>query len=999
MINKNRMQTSALALALILTGAAGVTAETLNWSATDPGNNTWSVAENWDPAQAPQAADEILVGTPGVRTMVMDRDFTVTGFTFLPGSNVDDMVLDLGNNTLTINGAPGFFQSSASENARGRLTISGSGGALVVNHPEATFVHNNVTRGTSEGRLLMEGLGRLDLTLSRFGIGDSSLNDRGAQEAHRTMTRLARTNIIRASFVDDYTQDAYQTAVQFFRNAPFNNGQGFEANLGLVNEIYADSVGVSMGRTGSDRNILRFYPGFMPADETSPKPSAKFRNVDGTGRMSLLAAGVDANTEEGVGSSNRARIDLSGGTVDMLVDEILLAVNRPQMNANANASIRGRLTFDDGIIDANSIRAGYQKHAGDAICQGYIEVNGSGQLIVNEFIELGFATGDNPEGTGGYAAQSFGQINMNGGFIKAPTIRIGNEITVDNAITMNNGAHIEVMGNLASEELKLTTMTMNDSSLTLHVDASRTEPYVYVKNLLTGGDSNTIAIASISNTGEFPIQLPLISYESATPNFVVTLPDGLSGFIINNEIDGTVDVSITGAGGANILTWTGAQNGTWDTSVENWNDTDGVSASFTDGDFVVFTDENGGRSNIEVVGALIPGQAADRAGVTFNTSSVNYTLAGGQLSGTGRIEKNGTGTLTIDLPGEGALTVNEGRVNLTSSATLSQATVGTEGTLENEGSLSGLTTAGTSRNRGEILGPVNLTSGTFTNSGRVDTEPGTITVSGSSTLINDADGEMDVAGGSWEIPPGATLINNGQINNLVGRLNIGGLLSGNGTITDDAPNFGDGRLSINSGGTISPGESIGRITMEGRFDLNPGATMLIEVDLDHPDRNDVVAVDVFGNIRGIVEFRNIGSKPFAIGQSFHVVVNNFGLQNFPLNPNLDFTVAPAAPGSGLAWDTSEFVAKGIISIIEGPLLAPDINIGRSENGVTISWPDSHIGWVLQSQTANLTAGISTNNDDWTNIDESTTGNSFTIPIDGEKPVEFFRLTSPQDPSE
>jgi len=33
------------------------------------------------------------------------------------------------------------------------------------------------------------------------------------------------------------TQTAYQTAIQFFRNAPYNNGQGLEAYLRQHNEF------------------------------------------------------------------------------------------------------------------------------------------------------------------------------------------------------------------------------------------------------------------------------------------------------------------------------------------------------------------------------------------------------------------------------------------------------------------------------------------------------------------------------------------------------------------------------------------------------------------------------------------------------------------------------------------------------------------------------------------------------------------------------------------
>lgn len=995
-LSRDRSRSRHIAAGWLATGllawAPPASAAVRVWEASDINSPDWSTAGNWSGDAAPGPDDEVRIEVPVVRNMVMDQDFTISAFTFLPSSNVDDLSLDLGANTLTIQGPDGFFMSSAVNNVQASLTITGAGGALIVNHPDANFVHDNVTQGTSQGRLIMEDLDRFEATVNRFGVGDASLNDRGFQQAQRTLTSLAKVNIIRASFTDDYSANAYNTAIQFFKNAPFNNGQGFEANLGIQNEFYADSFGVSMGRAGSDQNIVRFNPAFTGG---SPKPTAKFRNLDGTSRMTLLAVGVDANTEEGVGSSNRARIDLRGGEVDMLVDTILLAVNRPNQTVDANASIRGRLFIDDGVVDANVVRAGYQKFAGDSRCQGFIQVDGSAELIVNDYIELGFATGDHPEGTGGYAAQGFGQISMDGGVIRANTIRIGSEITENNAITMRNGADLEVNTTLASADLKLNTLDMNDSTLTLHVDAANSEPYVHVVNLLSGGAANTIAIASIENLNDFPAQIALISCESApAPNFAVSLPDGLSGFIVNNDAQGTIDVSITGTEAPAALVWSGASSGDWDTSSQNWLIEGGDPASFSQGDFVIFNDDATGPTTVNVVGSVIPGQSPDMAGITVNNAAKDYTLTGGDITGTGRTVKEGAGSLTMNLFSEAPLIVNEGAAEVTFSGSVGQVTVAEGANFRSEGAVAGLVSSGESVNEGEINGPASIQGGRFENSGLLSTEPASIAIGADATVVNEASGVMDVAGGDWEVPPGAALVNNGQINNRVSRLNVGGILSGTGVITDLAPNFGDGRVSINRGGTLSPGASLGLLTVEGRFDLNPGGRLLVEVDLDDPAKHDVVGVDVFGNIRGTIVMTNIGATPFAVGQNFHVVSNNFGLMNFPLNPNLDFSVEPDTPGPGLAWDVSNLVTNGVIAIIEGELEPPTITVGSSPTELTIAWPESYLGWQLQVQTGNLEFGVSGDGADWSPVAGSESDNQFTAPIDPAQPWEFFRLSSP-----
>ena len=60
------------------------------------------------------------------------------------------------------------------------------------------------------------------------------------------------------------------------------------------------------------------------------------------------------------------------------------------------------------------------------------------------------------------------------------------------------------------------------------MDGAKTNPYVYVTNLVTSGAGNVINIASVSGVGSYPAQAALISYESAAPNFSVNVPPGPS---------------------------------------------------------------------------------------------------------------------------------------------------------------------------------------------------------------------------------------------------------------------------------------------------------------------------------------------------------------------------------------------------------------------------------------------------------------------------------------
>lgn len=61
------------------------------------------------------------------------------------------------------------------------------------------------------------------------------------------------------------------------------------------------------------------------------------------------------------------------------------------------------------------------------------------------------------------------------------------------------------------------------------------------------------------------------------------------------------------------------------------------------------------------------------------------------------------------------------------------------------------------------------------------------------------------------------------------------------------------------------------------------------------------------------------------------------------------------------------------------------------NQLTIAWPESHLGWILQTQTNDLNTGISGT---WFDVSGTETGTQSVITIDPVNPTVFFRLRSP-----
>lgn len=915
--------------------------------------------------------------------------------------------------TLRITGAGGLsvLRDRSDTTQEWQLAFTGQNGTLMVANPAASILTFN--QANQNGRLLMDGLGLFVADIYRFAVSDyrsypnyDSMKTNGytgnalPQQGPPGHNYLARTNIIKSSFpgdANDWNDPAFREySMVICRNEANGSTQRQPFRLGISNLFLMNSICLAgSASAGMDGNgAVVFNPAF-----TASNCVAIFRGPGGMNdRMAMFALADGAGPGASSGAS-KSTPNFSGGTVDMLLDRLYLSRERTNSSGSPpSSSPSATLTMGNGIIDVNHVILGYQGQGdnqgpGAAFCQGTLTILSNGTVRVNQTLELGYTTAAAAHTT--QAEQGFGQVNVSGnGLLLASNITVGGvtKLSANNRITLATGGTVIVTNQIAASAQKLAQLSMSNSRLVLHVNGTLTDPYVYVTNLITSGSSNVLQIAAVTGLTADPQTIKLIAYDSAAPNFTLQLPAGLYGYLENDTVNKTINAVITTVAPKAVV-WNGNLDGNWNSTTANWQG----GLVFFNGDSATFDDSATGTRNINVPASVSLGAG----GVLVSNAGPTYSFTGaGLIAGTSTMIKAGAGGLSMDTASQLPLTINGGAVAITSFGSVGLTTVDASATLANAGNVNGLRSSGTAVNTGTITANgVTVSAGTFANSGTVN---GALNASAGATATNTLTGQIITVGTST-IASNAVLANLGGITNTTGRITINGLLTGNGSIRDidyfspANPGGGvDGRLQIASGATFAPGNSIGSFLVEGRFDLDQNANLVIEVNKD-TGTHDQVICDYWGAIRGNIVMTNLGTIPFAAGDSFHVVSNSFStLNDKNVNPNRDFKFVPPSPGLGLLWDGTDLFTNGIARIKTIPSAPTSLTTAlvANTNQMTLSWPAGYIGWELQQQIRQLTNGISVLASDWSKVANSDTNNQVTVTINTNNQAVFYRLAHP-----
>jgi len=523
-VQQSFARSAAFTTAFVLLLATLAKAATISWSAASGTDTNWSTGANWtnitagSSGTAPGSGDDVKFFDPGSVSGISNINNVVDGsFLNAIGSlqygntnNFHTTQIASGQ-TLNITGPNGLIVGTPADIGIAKnLTnvITGAGGTLNINNPTANLVLNqgSATSVTlTRANLDLSGLDSFIMNGRRIGIGTTVLPNPGnANQREAGSLFLAKTNIITLAYTDtlaNYQLAGRTNALEMSRNPGNNAGILSLLYLGNTNFFALDSLGIGRDKASASSAA---WMGFNPAFSAN-NPAAVFRGADGVSRVTWWAIG-DMNANASSAQVSIGTNDFTGGSVDALVNVISLGRDCTP-NHTATPNIIGVLTFSAGVIDVNTLYVGNQAlgpsgTASVTPLRGFVNVNGTATLIVNNNLVLGNTTVFSLPAT-----NTSGTLNIRNGTVCANSISTG-AVSTNNIITMTNG--LLVVTNTAGTPAKgITTLNITNSMLQLRVTGLTN---IVVTNLVSGGATNIINPAFVGVFPSYPTQVTLIQY-------------------------------------------------------------------------------------------------------------------------------------------------------------------------------------------------------------------------------------------------------------------------------------------------------------------------------------------------------------------------------------------------------------------------------------------------------------------------------------------------------
>ncbi|WP_255988624.1 Ig-like domain-containing protein [Chitinolyticbacter albus] len=618
----------------------------------------------------------------------------------------------------------------------------------------------------------------------------------------------------------------------------------------------------------------------------------------------LLNGGTALNDSSAVTVSSGATLDVvASETIGSLAGAGVVALGTNTLTAGGNNT---STTFSGGINGSGGLT---KTGSGTLSLSGTNTYSGATTLSAGGITVSGGAAIDNSSAVtvaGGATltlsgAETIGSLTGAGNVVLSATLTTGSNNTSTNfagVISSTNSSGIIKAGSgtftLSNNNTYTGSTTVSVGTLRVADDANLGSGTL----ILNGG---TLAISGATNIDN---AITLAASSTVSASTTATL---------SGAIDGTGDLTKTGA---STLTLSGTNSYGGGTTVSA-----GSLSIAGDSNLGAGTVTLGSGTNLAITGAGTIDNAIVLSGNATVTNTANVVLSG-NISGTNSLTKAGASTLTLTgTNGHTGTTVNAGTLSIAADSNLGTGTVtlATGATLlitgattvDNAMALSGNATVSTSANTtisSAISGPGGLTK----------TGASALTLSGSSAYT-----------GATNVNAGSLLVNGALTATTGVTTAAGATLGGSGNIASN--------VTINSGGTLAPGNSAGTLTIDGDLTMASGSTLAIEINgaTAGTGYDQVVvngAVDVSGATLSVTHGYAPGS-----GDSYAIIVN-------------DAADGVTGSFSGIS-EGSEFAAGGNATELTASY------IGGNGNDFTLTAPTAPIVTGVSSSTANGTYKI------------------------------------------
>lgn len=942
-------------------------ATALTWTGLSTVTNDWSDANNWLPAQLPTANDVVVFTNAGSTNVLgavnnaVNSSVTISNLSFNQISNnvavnFHTTLINTGatltvDSTINATNASVLFVGADNVGANDQVyaTITGAG-TLAIGNLASPDTNNDIVvgaraptgnGGAHKGTLDMSGLNTFTFGGGRFQVTANGISAALAGAQYVGLDRpwgsvlLAKTNVITAARP---RADAFPFAVAPFAicDNRYANGTANPTllELGQENTINAEAITVAGARAGNAvaTATMKFRSGLT-------NPTLRLRGADGTNRVAEIGIG-DNNIPNGATVQSIGVMDLSLGTVNALVDTMNVGRNNGFLNTQVSANGTGTLTLGAGNWDVTTLNIGCQGGNNGNKATGTVTVRTNATLIAGN-INIGRDSGGGALG-GVATGTGVGTLTINGGLVKVSDDIVENDAPDGNGtstVTIQNGGTLDMMpagdtvpGNITVDRLNFGIGTLTNYGTlglsTLAVTAPATGFTVYPGQTLAPVAKGVVGTLAV--TGSLTLAGGTLDFDLNTPG-------------VNDLITVSGTLTLSGVNSVNLS----AASGTIAT---------GTYTLMTYGSSLV-----GDTNNLQVSGAL----ANSRYTFAFDTSSVP------------------TINLIVDGSTSNLTWSGDGTANVWNLKTATNWNNQTETfydldpvTFDDSSTNPVVTLAGTLE-----PGSVTMASAsnyTFTGSGKLSGSGG-LTLNGTGTLTlgtaNDFVGPVNVNVG--------TLLVNGALGNAPVTVASGAILGGTGTIL--------GPVTVQSGGTFSPGASIGTLAVSNNLVLADGSTTVFEANMTTLAQDKVIglnSVTYGGTLSLALSGRSVVVSDAIKLFSATTVAVPTSLYS-PYSGAFSSIVSSPPLGPDLAWNTYTLATDGTLRVVS---TAPtSMRLQQTGNQFTLSWPPDHVGWRLQRQINPADVGLTTN---WVDLAGFTTTNSVIVTVNPTNGSVFYRLIYP-----